>query len=170
MTSFLLHWTIRSTTNTTWTDLGLNPGLCNDRPVSTHLSHGMAPSNLILLYFSLNNIWWRVQIMRAPNLTHAVTKDGVGEITNINKLQSEGLRPLTTSWQSCKNNIKLFFKNMVECGIVSCSSEWIQLVGYCMHSNLPSGSIKADNLCSRELNIQIRLWLNGLHVNQHLAY
>jgi hypothetical protein len=31
-----------STTNPTWTDLGLNPGLRSDRPVTNRLSRGTA--------------------------------------------------------------------------------------------------------------------------------
>jgi hypothetical protein len=32
-----------STTNTTWTDLGSNPGLRGGRPATNRLSHGTAP-------------------------------------------------------------------------------------------------------------------------------
>jgi hypothetical protein len=30
-----------SNTNSTWSDLGINPGLCNERAVTNHLSHAM---------------------------------------------------------------------------------------------------------------------------------
>jgi hypothetical protein len=33
--------TTLSITNPTWSDLGMNLGLCNERPVTVHLSHGM---------------------------------------------------------------------------------------------------------------------------------
>jgi hypothetical protein len=35
-----------STTNPTWTDLGVNPGLHSYRPATNHLSHGMAWSSI----------------------------------------------------------------------------------------------------------------------------
>jgi hypothetical protein len=40
-----------STTNPTWIDLGVNPGLHIERPATNHLSHGMAPQvNLPVLF------------------------------------------------------------------------------------------------------------------------
>jgi len=38
-----------STTNPTWTDLGLKPGLCCKRPVTKHHRHGMTIILLLLL-------------------------------------------------------------------------------------------------------------------------
>jgi hypothetical protein len=37
-----------STTNPTWTDPGTNLGLCGERPVNNHLSHGTAKFHLIM--------------------------------------------------------------------------------------------------------------------------
>jgi hypothetical protein len=35
-----------STTNSTWTDPGMNLGLCGERPVTKHLSHGTASDQI----------------------------------------------------------------------------------------------------------------------------
>ena len=37
------------TTNSTWTDMGLNPGMCDKRPAANHLSYDTAliPCNMV---------------------------------------------------------------------------------------------------------------------------
>lgn len=36
------RFTTFCTINSTWTDVGLNPGMCDKRPASNHLSYGTA--------------------------------------------------------------------------------------------------------------------------------
>jgi len=33
-----------STTNPTWTGVGLNPGICGEMPAINYVNHGLAPS------------------------------------------------------------------------------------------------------------------------------
>ena len=37
-----------STINVTWTDMGLNPGLCSQRPATNHLSYGTLQCKAII--------------------------------------------------------------------------------------------------------------------------
>jgi hypothetical protein len=42
-------FTTFSNINSTWTDMGLNPGMCGNRPATNHLSYGTAliPCNMV---------------------------------------------------------------------------------------------------------------------------
>jgi hypothetical protein len=42
-------FTTFSAINSTWTDMGLNPGMCDKRPAANHLSYGTAliPCNMV---------------------------------------------------------------------------------------------------------------------------
>jgi hypothetical protein len=49
----ICHSATLSTTNPTWIDLGLNPGLRGERPATNRLSHGTAMSNTLIAFLYL---------------------------------------------------------------------------------------------------------------------
>jgi hypothetical protein len=119
-----------STTNPTWIDPGMNPGLRGDRPATNDLSHGTAMvcvDKLISHFSHISSNTELFNFMQSPSLSLKKCYCWAGQDTNVSIMQQLSTKLynifLTLVWKECLQCKEVWSLFMGSIQIIQSSSE-----------------------------------------------